>query len=83
MIHSRRHHLSPTSYRRPRATLTSRAVAAGQAGDDHIEDGDDTIDDGAQNGTDGVDDAHQAGANGVEDALDLMNSQYWIPKRDQ
>lgn len=54
--------------------LVPRAVAAGQAGDNHVEDGDDTTDDGVQDGADGIDNAHQAGADGVEDALDLVGS---------
>lgn len=64
------------SYRRSSPTLASRAVAAGQAGDNHVEDGDDAVDDSVQDGTDGVDNAHQAGADGAEDALDLVDSQY-------
>lgn len=59
------------SYRRSSSTFPFRAVAAGQAGDDHIEDGNDAVDDGTQNGTDGVDDAHQASADSTEDASDL------------
>lgn len=44
---------------------------AGQAGDDHVEDGDDAVQDGTEDGADGVDDAHQAGTDSVEDAGDL------------
>lgn len=49
-----------------------RAVAAGEEGDNRVEDSDDAVDDGVQHGSDGVDDAHQAGADGTEGALDLV-----------
>lgn len=48
-----------------------RAEPAGQARDDHVDDGDDSVEDGAEDGADGVDDGYQAGADGVEHSLDL------------
>ena len=57
---------------RPRPTTpTPRASLAGQAADDHVDDGDDAVQDGTEDGADGVDDAHQASADSVEDAGDL------------
>lgn len=58
-------------YRGPASATTPPAVAACQAGDDHVDDGDDAADDGVQHGSDGVDDGHEAGADGAEDAFDL------------
>ena len=58
---------------RPSASATTiPAVTACQAGDEHVDDGDDTADDGVEDGTDGVHDAHEARADGVEDACDLL-----------
>jgi hypothetical protein len=53
-------------------TATVPAVAASQAGDEHVDDGDDATDDGVADGADRVDDAHEARADGAEDALDLL-----------
>ena len=47
-------------------------VAAGQTGDDHVEEGDDAVDDCFADRADGIDDAHETGTDGVEDALDLL-----------
>jgi hypothetical protein len=37
---------------------TPTAAAASEAGDDGIEDGDDTVDDGVEDGANGVDNSH-------------------------
>lgn len=50
------------------ATSTS---TAGKAGDDDVEDGDDSVDNGLEDGTDSVDDSHQGSADGLEHRLDL------------
>ena len=47
------------------------AAAAGQAGNDNVEQGDDAVDDGRQHGADAVDNCHQAAANGLEDGFNL------------
>lgn len=52
-------------------TPAPRTSLAGQAADDHVDDGDDAVQDGTEDGADGVDDAHQASADSVEDAGDL------------
>lgn len=54
------------------ALTTPSALAAGEAGDDDVEDGDDAGDDGLQHGADAVDDGHEAGADGLEDGFDLV-----------
>lgn len=59
------------SNRRPSSTFPFRAVAASQAGDDHVKDSNNAVDNSAQHGTDGVNNCHQARADGTEDALDL------------
>ena len=57
------------------------ALAAGEAGDDGVEDHGDARDDGVQYGGDGIDDGGQAGADGREDGLDLwvgrLVSEVW------
>ena len=64
--------LDPT--RRPAASASPTAAAtAGQAGDDNIKEGDDTVNDGGQDGPDAVDDGHEAGAYGLEDGFDLWD----------
>ncbi|KAH8695185.1 hypothetical protein BGW36DRAFT_429068 [Talaromyces proteolyticus] len=50
-------------------------MAAGQTGDNHIEDGDDARDDGLQDCADAVDDGHQAGTDCAEDGFDLYNHE--------
>jgi hypothetical protein len=45
---------------------TTSTSAAGKAGDDDVEDGDDSVDDGLEDGTDSVDDSHQGSADGAE-----------------
>lgn len=60
-------------YRGPTSATTPPAVAACQAGDDHVDNGDDAADDGVQHGSDGVDDGHEAGADGAEDAFDARD----------
>lgn len=56
----------------PRPTTPS-AIAAGQAGDQNVEDADDTADDSVEDGADGVHDAHETGADGAEDIRDLQS----------
>lgn len=50
---------------------TFSTVAAGEAGDDHIDDGDNTADDSMANRADGIDDGHETASNSAEDTLDL------------
>lgn len=47
--------------------------AASEAGDDDVEDSDDSVDDGLEGGTDGVDDSHQGRADGAEHRGDLAS----------
>jgi hypothetical protein len=51
-------------------TATSTSTA-GEARDDDVEDGDDSVDDSLENGTDSVDDSHQGSADGAEHRGDL------------
>jgi hypothetical protein len=51
---------------------TTSTSAAGKAGDDDVEDGDDSVDDGLEDGTDSVDDSHQGSADGAEHRGDLQ-----------
>jgi hypothetical protein len=53
------------------SVATAATAAAGEAGDDDVEDGDDAVDDGGQHGPDAVDDGHQAVADGAEDGFEL------------
>ncbi len=53
---------------------TSSTTAAGQAGDDDVEERNDAGDDGLQNGTDAVNDGHEASTNGLEDGFDLCEN---------
>lgn len=65
-------HAAPSDCRSSRSTMPAPGAAlAGEAGDDHVEDGDDAVKDGTKDGADGIDDAHEAAANSVEDAGDL------------
>ncbi|MCJ1401647.1 hypothetical protein MMC11_004864 [Xylographa trunciseda] len=48
-------------------------AAAGQAGDNDVEEADDGADDGLQDGADAVNDGHEARADGLEDGLDLLD----------
>lgn len=50
---------------------TTAHALAGEAGNDDIEYGHDTVDDGFDYCGDTVDDSHKAFADGAEDALDL------------
>lgn len=50
----------------------SAATAAGKAGDDDIEQGDDSTNDGLKDGTDAVDDGHEACTDGLENGTDLQ-----------
>jgi hypothetical protein len=50
---------------------TTATVAAGYAGDDDVEDGDDAVDDGSQHGANAIDNGHQAVADGAEDGFEL------------
>lgn len=54
------------------ATSTS---TASKAGDDDVEDGDDSVDDGLEDGTDSVDDSHQGSADGAKHRGDL---EFWL-----
>ncbi len=55
---------------------TSPSTAAGQAGDDDIEDGHDAGYDGLEDRADAVNDGHEACPNGLEDRLDLKQRDY-------
>jgi hypothetical protein len=55
-------------------TATSTSTA-GEARDDDVEDGDDSVDDSLENGTDSVDDSHQGSADGAEHRGDL---EFWL-----
>ena len=46
-------------------------VAAGQEGDEDVQERDDAVDDGGQDGTDSVHNGHQHAADGLEHALNL------------
>lgn len=63
-------------------TPAPRTSLAGQAADDHVDDGDDAVQDGTEDGADGVDDAHQASADSVEDAGDLDEGVLALMLRD-
>lgn len=52
-------------------TPSATTLAAGQAGDDDAEEGDDGVDDGVAGGSYGADDGHDAVAYRAEDGLDL------------
>jgi len=56
----------PGSARPPAA-----AVATGEARDDDVKEGHDTINDGGEDGADAVDDGHQARADGLADGFKL------------
>jgi hypothetical protein len=47
------------------------AVAACEAGDDDVKEGDDAVDDGCEDHANAVDNGHQAVADGAEDGFDL------------
>lgn len=47
-----------------RPSPMSSCSAAGEAGDDDVEEGDDAVDNGRQDGTNAVDDGHQHRADG-------------------
>lgn len=49
-------------------------MAARNAGNDHVKDGDDAGDDGLKDCADAVDDGHQAAADCAQDGLDLLHS---------
>jgi hypothetical protein len=51
-------------------TATSTSTT-GKAGDDDVEDGNDSVDDSLEDGTDSVDDSHQGSADGAEHRGDL------------
>ena len=53
------------------ALALAATVAAGEEGDEDVQEGDDAVDDGGQDGADSVDNGHQHTANGLEHALDL------------
>lgn len=61
----------------------SSTVAAGEARNDHIEEGDDTVDDRFADCADSIDDAHEAGTDGVEDALDTRYNSTHLEKKYQ
>ena len=54
-----------------RALSSAASLAAGQAGDDDVEQGDNAVDDSHTHGADGVDDGHQDISDRAEDGLDL------------
>lgn len=53
------------------SVATTATVAAGDAGDDDVEDGDDAVDDGSQHGANAIDNSHQAVADSAEDGFEL------------
>lgn len=55
-------------------------MAARNAGNDHVKDGDDAGDDGLEDCADAIDDGHQAAADCAQDGLDLFQytCQYTI-----
>lgn len=64
------HARSPSLDRACRLASTSTS-AAGEARDDDVKDGDDSVDDSFEGGADGVDDSHQGRADGPEYGRDL------------
>lgn len=56
-------------------------MAARNAGNDHVKDGDDARDDGLEDCADAVDDGHQAATDCAQDGLDLFQytCKYIIP----
>ena len=54
------------------ATLST--AAAGEAGDDDVEEGHDAVDDGLEDTSDTVNDRHEDGSDGLEETLNLFNS---------
>lgn len=66
----------------PASFAPTTTAAAGQAGDDGVKDGDDTVDDGFQDSAHGVDDGHQEGADGVEHRCDLEDMSISIMQRE-
>lgn len=50
---------------------TTSTAAAGQAGDDDVEEGNDAGDDGLQDGSDAIHDGHEASADGLQDGPEL------------
>ena len=72
----RPHSLLCSLDRARRAPASSTAAAAGEAGDDNVKDGNDSVDDGLEDGADAVDDGHEGSADCAEHAGDLdMTSQ--------
>lgn len=53
------------------AATTGATTAAGEAADDDVEEGDNSVDDCGAGSADGVDDGHEHIADGAEDGLDL------------
>lgn len=53
-------------------TVPAAAVAACEAGDDDVEEGDDAVDDGCEDHANAVDNGHQAVADGAEDGFELL-----------
>jgi len=55
--------------------MRSRAAsaAAGEAGDDDVEQRDNAVDDGHEDGADGIHDGHQARADGLADGFDARD----------
>ncbi len=63
----------PVSDRTPSASSPAPAAAAGEEGDDDVEQADDAGNDGVQYGADAVHDGHDAVADGAEDGFNLGN----------
>ena len=57
--------------RRSRPRPPSSTIPTGQAWDNNINNGDDSVEDGPKDGSYGVNDADEAGSDWVEDGLDL------------
>ena len=53
------------------STPTSSTAAAGQAGDNDVEQAHDCANDGLEDGSDAVNDGHEACTDGLEDGFDL------------
>jgi hypothetical protein len=60
--------------------VATATAAAGEAGNDDVEETDNGVDDSGQHGADAVDDGHQAVADGAEDGfeLELEEVSGWI-----
>jgi hypothetical protein len=52
------------------STATTSALSASEAGNNDIEDGDNSADDCMEYGSNGIDDGHKAVTNRAQDALD-------------